>query len=187
MKRTILEILGVAGVVLLLAGSAYALGQLLGAEVPRGDAETGSRMVLVSGSGPDARSVTVHVERAEEVPDRLSDVRGFFERRQDNRIFITEAVGELMLVMSADGTLVTNADGREIEVVVTGETSVYCDVTARSYGEGLAEGDTVQQKLKPGTVEAIGEFSAVIVWGEQRGDRVVADVLLYTLPPVVER
>jgi hypothetical protein len=187
MKRTILEVLGVAVVIVLLAGAAYMLGQLLGEEGTDGAAEMGPRMVLASGSGPDARSVTVHLERAEEVPDRMSDVRGAFRRRQDNRIFITEAAGELMIAMSQDGTLATNADGRELEVVVTGETSVYCDVTAQSYEEPLDEGDTVEQKLKPGAIEEIGEFSAVLVWGEQTGDRVVADVLVYTLPPVLER
>ena len=69
----------------------------------------------------------------------------------------------------------------ETEVVVTNETEVYVDVTSSKIGE-LEDGDTLRQTLKPGSIEELGSLSFVQVWGERRGDRIIADFLVYMLP-----
>ena len=70
-------------------------------------------------------------------------------------------------------------------MVVTSETIVYKDVTADSFGGRLTSG-TVQQKVKPASADEIGEDTVATAWGEKRGDRLVARVLVYT-EPVIRR
>ncbi len=71
--------------------------------------------------------------------------------------------------------------------MVTSETAVYEDVTQESLGAGPPSERTIQQKLEPGQVELIGESSIVMAWGEKRGERLVAEILVYTGPPVIVR
>lgn len=184
MKRSVLIVGGVVGLVLLLAGAAFLAGQLVGEGSLVKKVVGGPR---VSFSPGDGTSVEARFERAKELPDESPDVTGFFARREDNSVFVNEAAGDGFIIsMDEDGSISTNAGDKETEVVVTNETLVYVDVTAESFDESF-EGDTVQQKLKPGTVEEIDEYSIVMAWGDKRGERVIARLLVYTKPPVIRR
>jgi hypothetical protein len=72
------------------------------------------------------------------------------------------------------------------EVVVTGETLVLVDTTLENVDAALIDGKCYQQ-VAPGSEEEIGELSFVQAWGEKRGDRLIASVLLYSRPPVISR
>jgi hypothetical protein len=184
MKRSVLIVGGVVVLVLLLAGAAFLAGRLVREGSLGEKAASGPRVSFSDGGGT---SVEAQFERAKELPDETADVMGFFARREDNSVFVNQATGEgFMISIDEDGSISTNAGDEETEIVVTNETRVYVDVTAESFDESF-EGDTVQQKLKPGTVEEIDEYSIVTVWGEKRGDRVIARLLLYTAPPVIRR
>jgi hypothetical protein len=39
---------------------------------------------------------------------------------------------------------------------------------------------TIQQQVEPGSLDEIGSNSMISAWGERRGDRVIATVLLYS-------
>ena len=131
--------------------------------------------------------VEAQLEQAEELPDERPDVLGFFARREDNSVFVNESTeGGMKIAVGKDGSVSTNASDKETEVVVTSDTLVYIDVTAEIVAESQ-NGGVVKQTLKPGSIDEIGEYSVVMVWGEKRGDRVVASMLLYTPPPVIER
>jgi hypothetical protein len=184
MKRSVLIVSGVVGLVLLLAGAAFLAGQLVGEGSLVEKVVGGPKVSFSSGDGT---SVEARFEQAKELPDESADVTGFFARREDNSVFVNEATGGgFRISIDEEGSVSTNAGDEETEVVVTNETLVYVDVTAESFDESF-QGDTVHQKLEPGTVEEIGEYSIVMAWGEKRGDRVMARLLVYTNPPVIRR
>ncbi len=68
------------------------------------------------------------------------------------------------------------------EVVITHDTQVYRDVTSPPFKSSPQKGQRVQQVVEPGQIEEIGEDSNVQVWGRQNGDRIIAEVLLYSIP-----
>jgi len=169
---------------LLLASGAFMAGRLLGEGAGNHGSGDGAKVKI----GTDNGSVTeVDFVRAEEVPEEPADVVGAFERRQDNSIFVDENDGSFVIDRNEDGTWsAANTTGKISEVVVTTETEVYVDRTMETLDEAVAEG-VLRQILEPGTVEEIGELSFVRAWGEMRGDRLLARVLLYTRPPVLRR
>jgi hypothetical protein len=169
---------------LLLTAGAFVAGRLLGEGAGNYGSGDGAKVGIGTGNG----NVTeVDFVRAEELPEEPPDVIGAFERRQDNSIFVNETDGGFTLGKDEDGTLsVTNATGKISEVVVTTETDIYVDLSMEMLDEAVAEG-VLHQILEPGTVEEIGELSFVRAWGEMRGDRLVASLLLYTRPPVLRR
>jgi hypothetical protein len=127
----------------------------------------------------------VKIESASELPQRPPDALGVWSRREDNRIFVSRSGQGITFTL--DGSAVSDPDATEVEVVVTSETAVYEDVTQESLSAGSPSAETVQQELESGTVEEIGESSIVMAWGEKRGERLVADILVYTGPPVIVR
>jgi hypothetical protein len=184
MKRTGWIVIGLGLLALLLVGGAFMAGRLLG--LGKGDLGMGGGPKVGIGNG-DGSVVEAEWVRAEELPDESPDVSGAFTRRQDNSIFVDETDGGFVLSRNDDGSMsVTNTTGKISEVVVTAETVVYIDVTLDSVDEALASG-VLHQQVKPGTVEEIGELSFVRAWGEMRGDRLVAGVLVYSRPPVLRR
>ena len=169
---------------LLLTAGAFVAGRLLGEGAGNYGSGDGAKVGIGTGNG----NVTeVDFVRAEEVPEESADVVGAFSRRQDNSIFVDENDGSFAFAQNEDGTWsAANTTGKISEVVVTTETAVYVDRTVETLDEAVAEG-VLRQILEPGTVEEIGELSFVRAWGEMRGDRLVAGLLLYTRPPVLSR
>lgn len=188
MKRSILIVGGIA-VLVLLAGAAFVAGRLLNREQQGQNAGIAGEPM---GGASDGMVVSIQVERAEELPDSPPDVVGQFARREDNSIFVNEAGGGVIVRMrsesssgdAGEGPVVSGSGpdttGREIEIVVTNETLVYKDVTAE--GNPPASSGTVQQKLEPGSIDEIGTNSLLAAWGEQRGERLIARVLVYSEP-----
>jgi hypothetical protein len=184
MKRTALIVAGITLLALLLVGGAYMAGRLLGLGIGDLGAGDGPKVVVGTGDGP---AVEVDWLKAEELPESSPDVAGVYDRRQDNSIFVDETEGGFRLAQNDDGSIsVTNATGKISEIVVMAETAIHVDVTLEDIDAGLAEG-VIHQKLEPGTVEEIGDLSFVRAWGEMRGDRLIASVLVYSRPPVISR
>ncbi len=185
MKRTIFIIVGVAVLVLLLAGAAFMAGQMLSGGLERGNA-TGPGMIVAPGYGEagSGEMMVEMMEMPEELPDSAPAAFGLFVRQEDNSIFISEVAGGF-LQGKGDSASAT-------EVVITNETTVYKDVTAQDYEDVTAQdfdeppsgGEAIQMKVQPGSAEEMGEGSFVMVWGDKRGERVVADVLVYSEPMI---
>jgi hypothetical protein len=183
MKRSIVVVAGVLALVLLLAGGAYMGGRLLGAGPEAGDTE-GPTIKIGMGKGPLVEAQWV---KAEECPAEDPDVAGAFARRQDNSIFVDETEDGFRISQDDSGSFsIVNTTGQIHEVVVTGETGVYVDSTNEKIDEALSDGK-LYQKLGTGTLEEIADLSYVRAWGEKRGDRLIASVLIYTRPPVINR
>lgn len=179
MKRKGLIIGITAAVVLLLAG-AYVAGRLLNEGL--GPIRVGGGNVTIS-SGNGSMIEAEYVP-ADELPDSPPEIAGLYSRREDNSIFVRETDGGFRISMDEEGNVSTNAGDEETEVVVTYETEIYVDVTSSKISE-LEDGDTLVQTLKPGSIEELGTLSFLQVWGERRGDRIIADVLVYMLPPTL--
>jgi hypothetical protein len=183
MKRAISIVAAVMSLVLLLAGGAYMTGRLLSPGPEAGDGD-GPTIKVGMGKGPLTEVVFV---RAEECPTEDPDVAGAFHRRQDNSIFVNETTDGFHISQDDSGSFtITNTTGKMHEVVVTGETAVYVDSTNEQLDEAMSDGK-LYQKLGPGTVEEMADLSYIRAWGEKRGDRLIASVLIYTRPPVVNR
>ena len=184
MKRTGWIVIGLGLLALVLAGGAFMVGRLLGGGDGNPGAGDGAKVSIGTGNG---EMVQVDFVKAQELPEEPPDVVGAFARRQDNSIFVDETDGGFVLAPNDDGTLsVANATGKISEIVVTAETVVYVNLTLDTLDEAAAEG-VLYQKVEPGNVEEIGELSFVQAWGEMRGDRLSASMLLYTRPPVISR
>jgi hypothetical protein len=178
-------VLGIS-LVVLLAAAAFLAGRYLqnGSLAPGG----GNGILVSNGPGGSQRFISRDdIIRAEELPETEAVVMGVFVRRQDNSVFIGTGEVQLDIKSNADDPsstpeVVSNYDGLLVEVVATTSTQIYRDDTdllslASSTGK-------IQQKVVPGDLDEVGQVSLVSAWGRQIGDRVVADVILYTNPPV---
>jgi hypothetical protein len=173
MKRSTWVVVGVVSI-LLLAGAAFVGSRLMSDQDHIGVDEK----IVISDSGEAiAYSEFIETQKADEYPDTPLDVAGVFVRREDNSLFV--GTGNISGVL-VDGKWEVRYDGSVIEVVVTHDTLVYEDVTFKSNTE-MPSG-TVQQVLHPGMLDEIDTNSAIAVWGERRGDRVVAEVIVYHEP-----
>jgi hypothetical protein len=177
MKRSIWIASGVVALVLLLAGAAFVGGRLLGSP----DLGSDDQEFIVSDSGgvKTGTGVLLDVERAAEMPDVPADLAGLFVRREDNSLFV--GTGNLSAVKVGDEWK-TNHDGPVVEVVTTHDTLIYRDDTLQQLG-GSPPSGPVQQVLKPGSLDELGVNSTVQAWGERRGDRLVAEVIVFAPNP----
>ncbi len=182
-KRTALIIAGVIVLVALLGGAAFVGGQLLNQQAPAGDPNS---RVLAGGPG-GKQGISVRLERAKELPEAAPDVTGLFSERKDNSIFVT--VGDKFMVrVGKDGSVdvQTDGNGQKLEVVVTSETTIYKDVTQLVDIKTQPSDGKVQQQVEPGSIDEIGANSFVSAWGERRGDRLIAKVLVYSQPLMIK-
>ena len=176
----------IGGIVLvvLLVGAAFVGGRLLNAQSP--DQGTGGGLTITTGKGGGEARTTVKLdmEPAKELPATPADVRGVFQRRADSSIFIGTGRVSVMAQKSQDGTIsmTSNYDGPMVEVVTTHDTTIYCDVTMKQFNGLPSSGQKMQQVVEPGSLDDIGENSMIVVWGERRGERVVATTLVYSPP-----
>jgi hypothetical protein len=186
MKRTILIAGGVIFVVALLAGAAFVGARMLTAPDEMTAATgTGSRvMEIISDDGSGPVSLRIIIEPAPELPDRPSEASGVFLRRQDDSIFVGTGGIELDVEIKdgSEPVISLSSDGPEVEVVVTRDTVIYSDETDIHGGSAPQESGekTIQQVIKlADSLDKVGPNTELQVWGERRGDRVVAEVLVY--------
>lgn len=192
-RREALWIAGIAGVIVLLGAAAYMgvrmglLGNLSGQGSQPGEIPPGA-----NGMG-----IKFNVTPAPELPTTPPDLIGIISRRDGGSLFVNQVMGTDAPVMESSGpvgggaasgsSIKTPETGPEVEVVITKETKVYKDVT--SFPEpsqmGQVEVHNLQQKLEPvDSLDDIKADASLRVWGEKRGDRVIAQVVLYS-PPVI--
>jgi hypothetical protein len=186
MKKRMLVIGGIIVLVIVLAGAAFVGGRLLtGQGLPVQVSSGGLRMAL---GGPGGKvPIQFDEQPAKELPQTPADVRGAFDHRKDNSIFV--GTGKVTFTAQKDqsGQVQTSSShsGPTVEVVVTPQTIVYKDVTLQQYNGQPPPDGKVQQVVEPGTLDDIGTSSLITAWGKKTGDRIVADVLVYTPPPVL--
>jgi len=183
MKKPTLMIGGLI-LVLLLAVAAFVGARLLnGQGLP--ELSSGSPFLSIGEGGNQSVRINVDdIEPAKEVPQAPADVRGLFDHRQDNSIFIGTGKVTVGIERDPSGKVETSAqhDGPVVEIVVTSQTKVYVDLTMKQFNGPPPEGQKIQQVVAPGSADEIGQASLITVWGKKTGDRFIAEVLVYSPP-----
>ncbi len=189
MKKNILVIGGIVVLVVLLAGAAFVGGRLLNGQGLPGLSGPGGPSLFPGGGGQGVRIDLGDIQPAKELPQTSADVRGIFDHRQDKSIFV--GTGQVMMSVKKDqsGNMETssNHDGPTVEVVVSSQTTVYQDVTMKQFDGPPPEGQKIQQVVEPGSLDEVGQSSMITVWGRKTGDRIIADVLVYSPPAFITK
>jgi hypothetical protein len=144
---------------------------------------------IVGLGGPNGGRVSISLDDitpAPELPDTKADTTGMFVERKDNTI-VVQAVsfGSGVGGVSGDSALDENS-GIRVEIVVTGETMIYKDVT-QFPAPVNGEIHNVQQAAEEGTLEDLNSQTFVTVWGRRSGDRIIADTLFYSNPQSIKK
>lgn len=181
-------VIGLGILVLFVGAAAFVAGRMLNGKVnPLG-------MFGLGGKG-GMMSVMVNVIPAEELPKTQPTVMGPFVERKDKTIFIQsvslKAGGKGVVVSSGGGDVVAGSPsdngGPKVEVVITNETTIYRDTTQPGEPPSTGESQTIQQTVEEATLDDLSSQSMVMVWGRKTGDRIIADVLLYSNPVFFKR
>lgn len=187
MNRKWITILGVGLVVVVLAAGGFTAVQLLADQSGEDDIPAGAMVfedVFDDGSGSPVTVKTI-IEPSADLPDRPAEASGVFLRQVDNSYFVgTGSVSVNVSTVNGETSTAVDHSGPEIEVVVGRDTVFYRDVTQFELEFSESTEQRLQQEVvrldtQPETVPDGGSFS---VWGEKRGDRVVAEVVVFSNP-----
>jgi len=186
MNKKILIVGGIVVLVLLLGAAAFIGGRLLNGRGLSVSSSGGSGIKLMTNGG---QALSLDVQPAKNLPQTPADAKGIFDHRQDNSIFV--GTGKVMMLFQKDqsGNMKTSAshDGPTVEVVITSQTEIFRDVTMNQFNENPPVGQKIQQVVEPGSVDEIDQGSTITAWGQKTGGRIIASVLVYTLPPVITK
>jgi len=183
MQKRILITGGVIVLVLLLAGAAFIGGQLLSGKGLQSLSSDRSGISIAYAG----HSITLKVQPAKNLPQTPAVLKGAFDHRQNNSIFVGTGSQVAMPEKNQSGNVISSSgfSGPTFEVVVTSQTTIYKDVTLSQYNGDLHNGQQIQQVVEPGALDEVGQNSEITVWGQQTGGRIVATVFVYTLPQEV--
>ncbi len=179
MRKGILIGVGLVVLVAVLAGAAFVGAQLLaGQGQPTQVSTSGLTMMTAQG-----QRVPVDIQPAKELPQTPADVRSVFDHRKDNSLFVGTGVIIRTAQKDQSGNVTSSStyNGPTVEVVVTPQTIVYRDVTDRQFN-GQPPSGKIQQVVEPGSLDEVGKDSLIHAWGKKTGDRIIADVIVYSLP-----
>ena len=177
-----------AGVVLLLAAAAFMAVRYFaqpGSNVTGGGPGEQNVVAIKGVGGGEAKRFELDVKPAEELPVTEPEERGMFVERKDNSIFI--GTGQVNVMVKAEPGEEPEVDssfsGPKVEVVVPAKTVIYKDTTELDPEDPGAE---VQQTVELSTIDEITEQSQITVWGRKAGDRIIADVILFSSPFMIK-
>ena len=186
MKRKISVIVMIGVLVVILAGGAYTAVQLLSAQDETAEAPPGAMVfedVMDDGTGNPVTVKTIILPAAE-LPERPAEAGGALTKQVDNSYFVgTGSISVSINTINGETTTAVDHSGPEIEVVAGRDTQFYRDVTEVSFTAAESKEQTLQQEVvaieQPETIPAGATIQA---WGEQRGDRVIAEIIVYSEP-----
>ena len=131
----------------------------------------------------------ISILSAQELPKTPPEIEGLFVKRQDNIITVQ---GGGPNVDNPDGVEVGSPEhlsgGSKAEVVVTNQTMIYHDTTEPPARRPSGNDPRVlQQTVEVGKLDDLMDSqSLVMVWGRMSGDRIIAEVLLYSNPAYLQ-
>ncbi|RPI89344.1 MAG: hypothetical protein EHM40_20965 [Chloroflexi bacterium] len=186
-RKSVLPYILGAGVVILLAAAAFMAVRYF--NQPKNTASGNSEGPMLSVRGPGTgseKAFKLNITPAEELPAMEPEVRGLYVERKDNSIFI--GTGQVTVAVKAkqgeEPEVDADFSGPKVEVVISADTVVYKDTTELDPEDPGAE---VQQTVELSTIDEITEQSSITVWGRKAGDRIIADVVLFSSPFMVKR
>lgn len=136
---------------------------------------------------PGQVSISINeITPAPQLPTIQADVTGLFVERNDNTIIVQAVTFGMGVGGVANDSPMDENSGVKVEIVVTGETKIYRDITEIPEAvNGEIHG--MQQAAEEGTLDELNEQTFVTVWGRKSGDRVIADVLFYSNPQFIKK
>lgn len=182
-RRILWLVLGLLAVVVILGAGAFTAVRLLTAEEPA-DLPAGAQVfedVYDDGSGSPVTVKTVILPAAELPTDEFA-TGGVFLRQEDNSYFVgTGSTSVNVQVINGESQVAVDHSGPEVEVVVTADTVFYEDITEVSFESSESKEQTLQQVVRQVDQPAeLGQGSSLSAWGERRGDRVIAQVIVFS-------
>ena len=185
MKKLVLITVGLVVLVAVLAGAAFVGAQLLAGQGQPAQALKSGLTMMTGQNGKPGQTFQGNTQPAKELPQTPADVRGVFDHRKDNSLFVGTGVIIRTAQKDQGGNVTSSStyDGPVVEVVVTPQTIVYSDVTNRQFN-GQPPSGKIQQVVEQGSLDEVGKDSLVHAWGKKTGDRIIADVIVYSLPSV---
>jgi hypothetical protein len=117
------------------------------------------------GSGKKTEGISITFDPAPELPPQAADLIGTVTSIQDNSIFV---------VMTTKGSDSTSPPQ---EVVVVKETQLYRDATLDNQPPP-SQSEHLQQVVQSTTLSQVSPQNVVEVWGQKRGERWTADVIV---------
>lgn len=187
MNKKIFLVIGGILMVALLAGGAFMAMRLLNvkAQVFNGKGG-GPEMSLNSKGGPGGgKSVMMKLIAAPELPTQNADLRGLITDIKDNSLYVAQMNNIKVSVINGNTQMLQpTPEGPYTEVVVSKDTKIWRDVTMEDNQQpsgGTADQPVeIQQKVEASDISAIASGSFVQVWGQRRGDRLIADAIVVT-------
>ena len=139
--------------------------------------------------GPNGGRVSISLNEitpAPEFPAIKADITGQFVEKKDNTL-VVQAVSFALGVggVSSEAPMDENS-GVKVEVVITGATKIYKDVTEFPAPVN-GEVHNVQQAAAEGTLDDLTTQTFLSVWGRRSGDRIIADILFYSNPELMKK
>jgi hypothetical protein len=109
----------------------------------------------------------------------------FVERKDNTLVVQAVSFGAGVGDIASDSPMDADS-GIKVEVVVTGSTLIYKDVT-QIPAPVNGEIHDLQQAAEEGTLDEVNPESFLTIWGRKRGDRIIADVLFYSNPQSIKK
>jgi len=181
------------GIVVVLVGAAA----FLGGRLLNGNVGSLGMGMPIGKSG--VMSISVQITPAPELPTTRATLIGSFIERKDNSIIVASAPmeagkGGIVLSISNGGgsdegpsTSGSAPDGPKVEVVISNQTTVYLENTEMGEPNPNEINKVVQQTVTKGSLDDLTTESFVSVWGRKSGDRVIADVVLFSNPVMFKK
>jgi hypothetical protein len=177
-------------VIILVAAAAFVGGRLL-------NGQAGALGFLPFGNGTFS-TFSVDLIPAPELPTTQPETSGTLFERKDNTLtlqtFSMEAGsgGGVVSVDTSSGAsgdgIEMGQDGPKVEVVTTKDTKVFKDVTQFDIESAPSSGSqTIQQAVEPGSLDEMGKQAMITVWGRKNGDRIIAEVVSYSDPVMIQK
>ncbi len=182
MKRSVWLGIGLVALLAILGAGAFTAVQLLTAQ-DEPEIPAGAQLfedVYDDGSGNPVTVQTV-ILPAPELPTGEDGIGGVFLRQEDNSYFVgTGSTSVSIQVENGETSTAVDHSGPEIEVVVTGDTVFYEDITEVSFESSESKEQTLQQEVRQVDAPSdLAKGASLMAWGERRGDRVVATVVVF--------
>ena len=182
-------------VLIVVAAAAFVGGRLLNGGV-------GPLGLFPMMGGEGAVSFSIDMIPASELPKTEPETRGVFVERKDNTIIIQEFSMEMgkggggVVVQAGPGENSSGpiasggpgaSNGPKVEVVITNETIIYRDATEMPPPSDVNETQVIQQVVEEGTLDDLTSDSMIMVWGRKNGDRIIADMIMYSQPVIFKK
>jgi len=175
-NKKLIFILG--ALVLLVGVAAFVAGRMINGNVG-----------TVGLGGPNGGRVSISlndITPAPELPTTKADITGSFVERKDNAITVQAVSFGSGLGGVAGDAPMDEDSGIRVEVIVTAETMIYKDVTELPPPVN-GEIHNLPQAADEGTLDDLNSQTFITVWGRRGGDRIIADVLFYSNPPMIKK